>query len=914
MAASSRLLEAAREGRGGALFVIGELGLGKTAVLEASVALARDRMRVVTGQGDPMETSFPLGLMLQAFEALDLRDAIDVDAFADPARIHAQFTHVLRRLEALAPARVLIAFDDLQWADRESLDLLAFLVRRVGTLPVAIVATAGGWPPRAHDVCQRLAQGGFARLERLAPLSEASAKALLLSRASGAVSDMAVRRALLLCSGNPLLLEQMSLGFAQGTNPGAAGWLPPRTEIVISSRFGGMPPEAVQFAQVASVFGSRFRLELVAEVAELEPLQLDSAIDVLARHGILRVGGGTLGRFVHPLIRRVLYNDLPSWTRIRLHGEVFKVLMRHGLEEGAGEHAILGHLVGDVDAITLLETTGHAALRGGNVRTAIDRLRAAAALGVNPGRRDTKIALGEALLHVGRSGEAIRVFEELLASSAESTPGDVPALRFMARALNLVGETRRAIATLEKAADVAAAAKDSTTLDVLVDLALVSWAVHGVEASRVTVENAISVASTLGARERRRAYAAHRYISVLAGDGLALTDTPSTADWVIGPKADLAELAWSWGILRTTGDVARFAERFDDAERLSAGALSAATHASASEAVAALSVGRADTMIRLGRLEEAVADCTRASRLADHVRIVEPAAAALCALALLHLGRIGEHESWFRRAEQAAAEIDDTVASCWLRHARAVRALNDGEVDRAADLYLSVEEDLVKRLGVVEPCVIPFARDAVEAYVRAGRPHAANDLLVRLDRDVPALPCVWPKIALNAARALVAEGSGDLAAAEGHHAQALLLHDLVDLPLERVRTLIDYSRIRRRTDEGASGRAMLMEAIEVAERHSAVMLAARAKAQLTAAGGRRRRVAGAGSRLTPAERRIVALILSGKTNQATARALFVSVRTVETHLQHVYTKLKIRSRNELILMAAQLQDQGDLGG
>jgi DNA-binding CsgD family transcriptional regulator len=115
--------------------------------------------------------------------------------------------------------------------------------------------------------------------------------------------------------------------------------------------------------------------------------------------------------------------------------------------------------------------------------------------------------------------------------------------------------------------------------------------------------------------------------------------------------------------------------------------------------------------------------------------------------------------------------------------------------------------------------------------------------------------------------------------------------------LEHARALVDYGAALRRANQRARARALLDEGLAIAERLGAEGLAAIARVELGAAGGRARDPQG--SALTVSERRVAELAAEGLSNPEIAQALFVTRKTVETHLGHVYRKLDISGRREL---------------
>jgi DNA-binding CsgD family transcriptional regulator len=163
------------------------------------------------------------------------------------------------------------------------------------------------------------------------------------------------------------------------------------------------------------------------------------------------------------------------------------------------------------------------------------------------------------------------------------------------------------------------------------------------------------------------------------------------------------------------------------------------------------------------------------------------------------------------------------------------------------------------------------------------------------------MPCRWPRIAAFCGRAGLAEQAGHPRAAEEAFSQALGLHADLELPLERIETLLEFGTFLRRVGASARARPLLAEAVSAAESIGANWLAGQAHKELAASGGRRRRRREVADRLTPQERRVFELAAEGLSNDAIASRLRVSAGTVKTHLEHIYAKLGVHSRRELML-------------
>ena len=307
---------------------VAEAGLGKTSVLEGAVELAAADFEVGRARGEEMEQMLPFGLLGQAFDSLE-SSLLDARAVAAEPAVEpsAPYLRVMHWVQERGSKPLLLALDDLHWADEDSLNLVAFLVRRLGRFPVALIATLRPWPSRAHDVCRGLVEAGQAKVERLSPLTRDAASALLTSRSDQVVSETSQRDAWELCRGNPLLIEQLALSLKRGEQ------IPDRTNAgsdfgqnLLLARFAGLDPASMECARCASVLGTSFRPDLAAEVAGLEGRDIDRALEGLLRSGLVIEADGGLLRFAHPLFAQAMYDDLPAPVRRSLHGRFFELL------------------------------------------------------------------------------------------------------------------------------------------------------------------------------------------------------------------------------------------------------------------------------------------------------------------------------------------------------------------------------------------------------------------------------------------------------------------------------------------------------------------------------------------------------------------------------------------------------------
>jgi DNA-binding CsgD family transcriptional regulator len=215
----------------------------------------------------------------------------------------------------------------------------------------------------------------------------------------------------------------------------------------------------------------------------------------------------------------------------------------------------------------------------------------------------------------------------------------------------------------------------------------------------------------------------------------------------------------------------------------------------------------------------------------------------------------------------------------------------------AAHEHLARAWELLDRWGIQEPGIFHFVPDAVEASIAAGETRQARALLRWLAERGASLDRPW-------ATATAARCRGLLATAEGHGpavlralGEAMRAHENLPMPFERARTLVALGAARRRGGQKRGAREALEEAVSIFDDLGATPWAGKARTELARIGGRRP----SGQDLTGTEERVARLAAAGRTNREIADTLFLSVRTVEAHLSHIYGKLGIRSRTELAL-------------
>jgi DNA-binding CsgD family transcriptional regulator len=320
------------------------------------------------------------------------------------------------------------------------------------------------------------------------------------------------------------------------------------------------------------------------------------------------------------------------------------------------------------------------------------------------------------------------------------------------------------------------------------------------------------------------------------------------------------------------------------------------------EALTMSLIGEAEVAARTGQLATALELSDRAGELTELVALGATHKAVVRFFVLLHLDRARDADDCRRELDALLDVRDEGIARIWLLHLEGITHLGLGRPEAAASVYLKAER-LTERLGIGEPCVIPWAGRAAIAHARAGNDTDAARVLDWLDDCASRLPCRYPHVAAALGRAELAIRHADHRAAEGHYIDALAIHDTAELPMERISTLLAYGDMLRRTGEPARARPVLAEALDRAETLQAPAHARYAREALSSTGGRRRRGLQSG-RLTPQELRVAELARVGNSRREIAEQLTVSEATVRTHLQHIYSKLGIHSLRELMVADA----------
>ncbi|TMR95944.1 helix-turn-helix transcriptional regulator [Nonomuraea basaltis] len=899
------------EGRSSLVVLEGPAGIGKTALAGEFLAAIENAI-VLDVSGEEGEAELPYGVLGQLGaqaqpvpEVLARLPGPGAPAQPDPLVVGAALLELLGQLQRTAP--VVIAIDGAGWADLPSLHALTFALRRLRTDRVlAILIARESDDPRLPDGLRRLLRSSAALRLPLSGLSTRELQALSARLGPVRLTPQAAERLHEHTNGVPLharaLLQQVraeTLADVDAPLPAPRAY----TTLVLD-RLGRCGTAAQRLMTAAAVLGTSAPVHLVARMAELaEPLP---ALEQATGAGLLvewRTGAGVSLGFPNPLVRAAIYHDLGPATRRRLH------LLAADLADDVVHrlhHRLAAADQVDEELVREVARIGRRQATAGRWSSACGCLTRAVQLTGEGSARDRLIAEAvEALLAAGRPLDAG-------ALAAQVAPAADPAVRdYALGSVALVaGRLEEAVRQLGNAWSHAACdprlAAGIAGRQAMASLlhgdgpAAVQWAERATTGTpsppqpppsgdQISDGARASGAESSGGGELVR-FA--RLVGLgLAGkveEGLGASgELPTPAQ---GAPGELDALLGR-GMLRLWAD--DLAGAHDDL----LGVLTVSAEGSAPfQLLVATALAQAE--YRLGRWDEAAAHAEIGASTADDFGQVWLASYAHAVAALVPAAR-GEWERALThvRAARAACHPDNLPAQVSTAGADALTATARGDHEAAITALMPLTRTDLPG----EPSIVLWRTLLADALVNAGRLEEAEAVLVpcellALERERrSALAAVArARAGLLAARHEPVEAESSYQVALGHSAK-------IDMPFEEARIQLAYGTFLRRRGRRAAAAEQLEAAQLTLSRLGALPYLEQCDLELAASGRavlRPQDTASLG--LTPQEHTVAVLISKGLTNRQAARKLVLSVKTVEYHLSHIYTKLGITSRTALI--------------
>jgi DNA-binding CsgD family transcriptional regulator len=918
LAALDGAIERMGRGEGQALLITGPAGIGKSALLAAALERARSRgAAVVTARGGELETELPLGVVRQLFERLIAsatpaeRERLLAGAAELVAPVFAAGAYGGRqaRGEAVmhglywlvsnlaADASLVVAIDDIHWADSASLRFVSYLVRRLAGLPVLVVMCARSDEPlpAGSDLAHVLADDQLERVEPQ-PLSESGVAALVanvLKREPDRSFAAACRHA---TAGTPFLVRALVADLhATGVEPTTASVSqigeigPAAVGQATLLRLARLHPAATRLVQAIAVLGSNAGLPRVAKLAAIDPDQAMTAIDALVAAQIIERGPSLA--FVHPILRTAVYRGLAAGERSLAHLQAAELLA----EEGFAADVVASQLLatepaGRPEVIDRLRSGARDAVVRGAPETAVAFLRRALA------EEPNRAVRAELLYELGAAENMVRRADCIVHLDEARRMLDDPAERgactlLLGNVLTWTGRSRDGLATLLAGID------DATAAGVPIALRLMTaYISHGMYFPHAVadVDRLIGAvrAEVVGGRASPESLIELAVVDVMRGGDIDAA--VALLDRALDGGRLVARLGAESDALTAALVALAFADELDRAEALLATMAEDARRRGSVSGFLVTCGLRLCVLWRRGDVAGADDLMRRTLALAQEHELTLPIVFTL----YYGIDALTERDGLAEIADQAMTlklppALAATVTGAWLEELRARLLLARGDRRGAADL-LSPCEPIYARTGL-QPSASSW-RSLLALACAPEQPERARALANSELSDARRVR--RPRAIGIALRRLALVEQGDAGIELLHEADAVLRGSIATL--EHARALVELGSALRRANQRAAAREPLREGLDLAHRCGATRLAERAHTELRATGARPRRQMLTGrDALTPSEQRIAELAACGMSNPAIAQSLFVTTKTIENQLGRVYKKLAITSRTEL---------------
>ena len=916
------LVKEAAGGRGSSVLIEGEPGVGKSALMQAALAeTAHVGCQVFWGAGDELGQALPLlplleGLRVREPSANPRRDTIvrllrgefTADRGADlSAALAEQLLALIAEQCATRPT--ILVIDDLQWADHASITLWGRLARSVRQVPLVLVGIMRPVPQRDDLLALRRAVGDSARL-RLTGLTGAAVAELVAALAGGKPDDKLLRLADG-AAGNPLYVTELVAALDRSssliiTDAGAAeltsGPAPSSLSAAIADRLGFVSGSVREVLQAAALLGVEFAVPDLAIVLGRGVADMVPALDGARAAGVLAESGNGLG-FRHPMIRAAMYDVIPVPVRAAWHREAGRALAEAGAPadrvarqllwavDGSGgtagpmdewilswlsgtaellvaqaprvaaellRHAVASSPAGSAQHDALVGRLADALYRVGDVAAAEQVANRALTHAVEPDLLvDLHWTLAQCSMRAGRSAESLAMLNRALAAPGISA-------RHRARLLALAARTHSNLGEVEKAGRVAATALAAAS-EAADDWAM-GWALHV-----LTIVTVVQGQMT---------------------EALPLFDRALTVTQADPALTDL-RLLLQINQAVTLGYLDQYEEAFAAARQARHLADQVGTMIRLAQAHSALGQLLFDT----GHWDDALAEVQ-----VLHEDLKEPAAACndlgIAAVICFHRGEISAARRHLAAAIPHAERIGNRVIPP-LALARSLASEHDDALQEALAVLTAGFADSTEELEEIEDLLADGVRLATTtgnlgiAKALAGRAAALATESVIPHRQGNALYC----------RGLAEHDATVLLTAAERYADA-------SRPLWSAKALEAAAADFVGNDERGRARAAFTRAVEIYASLGAAADVARLQARFRAHGIRRgprtkhRQARSGWDSLTLTETKIAALVEEGLSNPEIAARLFLSRRTVATHVSHILKKLDVHSRIDIAREAA----------
>jgi DNA-binding CsgD family transcriptional regulator len=876
------------ERAGAALVVRGAPGIGKSRLLSKAIALAEERqMNVLATRGVQSEAQLAFAGLQQLLRPVRSQAAgltathqAVLDAALGVGNDHPpeHFRIALAVLDLLSDAAtdspVLLVAEDAHWLDGPSVAVLGFVARRLESDPIVLLAAAReGYPDVfSTDELPEL---------RLQPLDPASATRLL-ENSGDHLSAGARSRILREAAGNPLALVELPSIAQQLEDDHLMPGLVPLTERMegaFAARAAELPPATQLLLLVAALNDSESLSEVLqaGRMVADEPLGVE-ALQAAAGAAIIELDERTV-RFRHPLMRSAVRQSADVEQRRRVHDALAETL------EAEPDRRVwhrAARVAGTREDVALeLEDAGRRARRRGAISVAATALRRAAGLSESAQRAKRLITAAEVGFELGE----LQSVAPLLREAAQLEPGPLDRARaaWIDEMTNLRAPSPPRCAALIAAAEQAGEGGDRDLHFALLWLVAtrVWWADPGPEARRTLVE----AAGRLGDADDLHVLAIQAYADPFGHAPAVLAHVQKAA----------AEGGNDTEALLYLGNAAVAVGAFDVGDTLlSAGTQGLRADGRLGHLAYVLSVQGIVTT-RLAKWDVATPAAEEARSLA--IELGQPLwKAAADTIVSAIAGMRGDEDA----AEQASAEAERIAApvgaNCIVAMAQFGRVSAALGASRHDEAYAAAERLFDPTDPAHHPAMAAWIiGDLAEAALHARRVKEARARVAQVEAAAGNNPTFWIALGLRHARALLAEEEH----ADERFTEALAA-DLGRWPFQRARALLAHGQWLRRQRRITESRAPLRDARDAFDALGCAAFSQQARRELRASGeSSRRRDPAARDQLTAQELQIAHLAAEGLSNREIGQQLYLSHRTIGTHLYRIFPKLGITARGEL---------------
>jgi DNA-binding CsgD family transcriptional regulator len=893
-----------------ALVIEGDAGIGKTTLWLSALEQARERGFAVlsarasatdsvlayTSLADLLADAGIDGTLLPepqrlAVDRILLRANIDGQP-TDQRTVAAAVVSVIQIVAETSP--VLVAVDDLQWLDLSSAHAIAFTARRA-TGRIGLLATF-----RTNDHRDR-APSWFAPAPpaelmriRLGPLSVGALHTAVSQRLGRSLSRPQMSRIYEVSAGNPFYAIELARTLIDQP-PGAQVSTPGTLMELVHNRVGTLKP-AVREALLAVACVGSPKISEIAYAIGSDTQHAVGLLEVAETEGIVEITGNRV-QFTHPLLGKGCYDDATAARRRAMHRRLAELVTEPELR---ARHLALSDPVGEPRTVHALDTAAEIAYGRGAVATAAELLGLAIGLGADTPERRVRCAAFH--FNTGNTAEARTMLERT--AEGQAPPGlRAQAWRLLGLWSLLDGSSREAVELLGEALD---DADDDLVLrvQILIPLAYAQVNVRQPDDAARSIADAVRTAEQIQQPQLlSQAIAMQALVAFYVGDGLdepalqraleledrdapvsALLDASVQSAVLMGGSGRLDEARDEWLAIRRRG-----IERGEEIELLMF-----AFHSGLNEIwrgnfadAALIAEDTAERSVQLvgGDLPLVVAPMLQSALAAYAGQEVEARRHAREALAIC------------RRCDSPL------LVTVWPITTLGFLEVSLGNYHAALETLQPWLRAIKQKPSATEIFVAPFLPDAIEAMIALGHLTEAEQMIDVLESNGRRLDRPWMLAGGGRCRALLLAGHGRLDAARVAAEQAMTEYDRLPMPFERARTQLLLGQLQRRQRRRDVASINLGAALAVFDDLGTPLWAAKARASL----GHSEVAGGPTKLLTAGERRVAELAASGMTNRDVAAALFISPKTVEVHLTHIYRKLDVHTRTELVRRLGQLE-------